>query len=69
MKMFLASKGNLKKELIMKEVFKQWGFDTDINDEADAYVLMKIAKYLAWGGHITNYQKDIIQRIKKHNGR
>ena len=36
-------KGNAKKELMLKEVFKQWGYDTDSNDLCDAYALAKMA--------------------------
>jgi crossover junction endodeoxyribonuclease RuvC len=39
LKKFVTGKGNCAKELIIKEVYKRWGFDTDNNNIADAYGL------------------------------
>ena len=36
LKKFVTGKGNAKKEMILKEVFKRWGHDLPTNDEADA---------------------------------
>jgi crossover junction endodeoxyribonuclease RuvC len=36
LKKFVSGKGNVKKEMILKEVFKRWGYDVNSNDEADA---------------------------------
>lgn len=69
LKMFCVGKGTCKKDLVIKEVFKQWGFDTVVSDEADAYVLMKIGEHLAWKRDISKYKQGIIKRIKDHNKR
>jgi len=37
LKKFITGKGNSKKNTIVKEVFKRWGFDTDNDNTADAY--------------------------------
>lgn len=36
LKKFVTGKGQAKKELMMLDVFKRWGFDCATNDEADA---------------------------------
>jgi Holliday junction resolvasome RuvABC endonuclease subunit len=46
LKMFILGKGAGSKESIMMLVYKQWGFTSSINDEADAYGLAKIAQAL-----------------------
>ncbi len=42
-KKFITGKGNAKKELILKEVFRRYDFDTSDNNIADAFA---IAKYV-----------------------
>lgn len=42
-KKFITGKGNAKKELILKEVYKKYKFDTTDNNIADAFA---IAKYI-----------------------
>lgn len=36
LKKFVTGKGNVKKEMMLKEVYKRWNIDCDTNDEADA---------------------------------
>ncbi len=36
LKKFVTGKGNVKKEMMLKEVYKRWSIDCDTNDEADA---------------------------------
>ncbi len=69
LKMFVTSKGNAKKELMIKEVFKKWSFDTNNNNEADAYGLSMILKALYYPEKmkLTSYQKEILDRIIKYN--
>ena len=47
LKKFVAGKGNVDKNVILKEVFKRWQFDTDDDNIADAFVLMQIGRCLA----------------------
>jgi crossover junction endodeoxyribonuclease RuvC len=70
LKMFVGGKGNCKKELVLKEVFKRWGFDTNDNNLSDAYVLMQIGLALTnkYSG-LMSFQKDILQRIKEYNAK
>ncbi len=44
LKKFLTGKGVADKSIILKEVFRQYGFDTPKHDIADAFVLSQIAK-------------------------
>lgn len=67
LKMFACSKGNAPKNLVIKEVFKKWKFDTNDDNEADAFVLWRISRALDGLDNITAYQVDIINRIKKYN--
>lgn len=43
LKRFVTGKGQGKKELMLKEVYKKWGADFDDNNLADAYGLARIA--------------------------
>jgi crossover junction endodeoxyribonuclease RuvC len=47
LKKFVAGKGNVDKNVVLKEVFKRWQFDTDDDNIADAFVLMQIGRCLA----------------------
>lgn len=43
LKMFATGKGNSAKQVVMKEVFKRWGYDSNSDDVCDAFVLAKMA--------------------------
>jgi crossover junction endodeoxyribonuclease RuvC len=45
LKLFVAGKGkgNCKKEVMIKEVFKRWGYEHDSNNVIDAYALAQYA--------------------------
>ena len=45
-KKFVTGKGNAKKELILKEVFRKFGFDTSDNNIADAFAIAKYVENL-----------------------
>lgn len=51
-KKFVTGKGNAQKDMMMKEVYKRWGFDTNSNDIADAVGIAMFG--LAVEGLITN---------------
>lgn len=68
LKMFCSTSGAAKKELILKDVYKRWGFDTNNNNEADAFVLWKILKAMFDPDEkITEYQKGILKKIRIYN--
>lgn len=68
-KKYATGKGggpNAGKDQVTMHVFKNWGFEAVDNNEADAYVLSRIA--LALSGFDTTlkaYQKEVIEQI--HN--
>lgn len=41
-KKFLTGKGNAKKEIMIKEAYKKFGFEASTNDEVDAYAIGKL---------------------------
>lgn len=43
LKKFVSGKGNSKKSLMIKEVYKKWGYDTEDDNLADAYGLARMA--------------------------
>ena len=43
-KKFATGKGNAKKELMVKEVYRKWGFDTDNHNTADAYAIARLTE-------------------------
>jgi crossover junction endodeoxyribonuclease RuvC len=45
-KKFVTGKGNCDKNLVLKEIFKKWNFDTNNDNEADAYSISKICQEL-----------------------
>lgn len=47
LKKFSTGKGNCKKDLVLKEVYRRWKFDTDNDNIADAYVLARMGVCLA----------------------
>lgn len=70
LKKFITGKGQCKKELILKEIYKNFGFDTDDNNIADAYALA----YLGYSVYcvenkisikLNKVQKEMIDKITK----
>lgn len=43
LKKFVSGKGNVKKEVMLKEVYKRWNVDFNDNNLADAYGLARMA--------------------------
>jgi Holliday junction resolvasome RuvABC endonuclease subunit len=80
-KQFAASSGSAKKEDMKLNVYKRWGVEFKTNDEADAYVLARIAAgirshsdtenaALLWAhGELTGYQNDLIAKLRQHTER
>lgn len=77
-KKFATGKGNAKKPEIMLAVYKRWGKEFIDDNEADAFVLMKIAETLVdvLNGsrdvdeklaHLPKFQQEVIQEIIKAN--
>ena len=67
LKKFATGKGNAKKEQIILEVFKRWGFTATTNNIADAYVLGKMGLARAWpekGGPLMTFQAEVMGKIQ-----
>ncbi len=41
LKAFVTGKGNADKEVMLREVYKRWGYDADDNNDCDAYALAR----------------------------
>lgn len=68
LKKFASGKGNADKNVVMKAVFKRWGFDTDNDNVADAFTLAKIAHALHSGcTDLTKYEKEVIEKLRSMN--
>jgi len=65
LKKFVTGKGVAPKEIMIKEVFRKWKFDTNDNNLADAYSLMKFgeAALLISQGKTENYTKAEIEVV------
>lgn len=69
LKMFVTGNGQSPKDIMIKEVYKKWGFDTSSNDEADAFSLWKIGMALNGRENTTIYQEGILKKIREYNGK
>ena len=66
LKKFITSKGNCKKELILKEVYKQFNYDTDSNNIADAFALTMVGLPILVPEEyekLTKVRKEVINKI------
>lgn len=67
-KKFATGKGNAPKELILQQVYKRWNEEFGDNNQADAYVLAKIAEaYEDTSLVLTAFQQEAIETVKKVN--
>lgn len=68
-KKFACGNGNGQKSLILKSVYKNWGVEPDDDNQADAYVLARIAKFVSDAKNevglerLCQYQADIVKRL------
>jgi hypothetical protein len=61
LKKFVAGNGNLKGEMVSKEVLKRWGVDFPNNDLAVAYGLARIAWAIDTNPEgLTQFQRDVV---------
>jgi crossover junction endodeoxyribonuclease RuvC len=63
LKKFITGKGNVPKAIVVKELFKRYGFDTNDDNEADACTLALIGKALTYED-ITKLPKYQIEAAK-----
>ena len=60
LKKYATGRGNAKKVEIVLAVYKHWGKEIRDDNEADAYVLAKIAS----GHGATAYQRDVVDKLR-----
>lgn len=49
LKAYVTGKGNAEKSLMMREVFRKWGYEASDDNDADAYALAQFAMEMAHG--------------------
>lgn len=68
LKLFATGKGNSAKELIMLQVYKRWGQEFTDNNQADAFVLAKMANaHLMGNKGLTDFQVKSMKALKGVN--
>ena len=66
LKKYATGKGNATKEIIIREVYKRWGFEARDNNEADAFVLGQIGLALAGLSEpATEFQRAVLKDLAK----
>lgn len=69
-KKFVCGVGNVDKNVILKEVYKRWNFDTNDDNVADAFALNKIAEGLVGRYQPqTSIQLMILEDLLKNMGK
>jgi len=64
LKQYVCAKGNAKKEQVMMDAALLWQRRFENNDEADAYVLYRMALATAGrGGLVTSKQKSVLKKV------
>ena len=64
LKKYVLGKGVGDKDMIIMNVFKRWGFEAKTSDEADAYVLARIAKDIDMPPEDSpKYQQEVVDVI------
>lgn len=64
-KQFTGAKGNANKNVVMREVYKRWGFEHDSDNVIDAYVLAQMCRLFHAGGDLPKFQKDVFEKVRK----
>ena len=63
LKKFVTGKGNVKKEMMLKEVYKRWKIDCDTNDEADAVGLAYMGMALDGNLKLPKINMEALKKI------
>ncbi len=64
LKSAIANSGSAKKELMLMEIYKRWGFEAATNNIADAYGLAKIGQMLYGLEKITKESSTRLSKIE-----
>lgn len=66
LKKFVTGKGNTKKEMMPKEVFKRWGEDFNDVNLAEAYGLARMAYAYESNPEMTAFQREVMTALEGH---
>jgi crossover junction endodeoxyribonuclease RuvC len=65
LKKFVTGKGNAEKNVILREVFRRWGFEAADDNEADAFALGKIGMcLLGIDQPTTDAQREVLAALR-----
>ncbi|QKE60728.1 ribonuclease [Vibrio phage vB_VhaS-VHB1] len=67
LKVFTADNGNVKKDVIIKQVYKLWGIDTDDDNQADAVALCQMGLNLLGFDNVPSKHLRAWTELKKHD--
>jgi len=68
LKKFAAGSGAAKKEMVIKEVFRNWGYEAADNNQADAIALALIGKCLVGEVQpLNDSQREVIAALRQSN--
>lgn len=67
LKVFTADNGNVKKDVIIKQVYKLWGIDTDDDNQADAVALCQMGLNLLGFDNVPEKHLRAWTELKKHD--
>lgn len=65
LKKFITGKGNANKEIMMLEVYKQYGVSLYDNNINDAFSLAKVGECMIDKGKLTRPQQEVVALLKK----
>ena len=65
LKKFTTGRGNAKKDEMMMEVYRRWGFAAKQSDAADAYALAKLAEMMVTGKGENRAQEEVLSLINR----
>lgn len=66
LKKFVTGKGNAEKSLMIREVYKRWGFDAADDNQADAVGLLQVGRAVI--GELTDLTKpqlEVVAALRK----
>lgn len=65
-KKFSTGKGNVEKNKVLMHVYKRWGVECANDNQADAYVLAKVAwELMQPGGDLTAFQEQAMINVRE----
>ncbi|MBU5214377.1 hypothetical protein [Heyndrickxia oleronia] len=65
LKKFATGKGNISKDAMVLPIYKKWGFEHNSDNVRDAYVLAQIARAMSEDIELTNYQRDVLNKLER----